>query len=344
MGDREVANGTVEVAVVGCGEHMQATLGPALRATAGFRPVAACDLDAARARAVADLIGAPAVCASVDELFDRVRPAAVVVAGPPALHVEVAERALESDVHLLVEKPAAAAVEQVRELASRARRSSTVTLVGHNLRHSAAWSVVTSLAADPAFGRPTLLDITYLASGPRGPRWHLNSGLRSFLLTHATHPVDLAISLFGAPVDVAARVQRIADDGLIVTAQLFFPHGQAATILAGTAAPSLMLSASLLGDASQVIEMHGLHRVTSTLCAAVGDGAFRPSTEWRIRTLDNGATTAGYHSELAAFRNAIVTGAPVSPSLGDAVATYEALEAIERAARAAEPSDRRVWP
>lgn len=339
MGHGQTANGIVEVAVIGCGEHMQATLGPALRATAGFRPVAACDVNPARARAVADLIGAPAVCASVDEVFDCVRPTAVVVAGPPTLHVEVAERALECGVHVLVEKPAAAAVEQVRDLASQARRSSIVTLVGHNLRHSAAWSVVTSLAADPAFGRPMLLDLTYLASGPRGPRWHLDSGMRSFLLTHATHPVDLAVSLFGAPVDVAARLQQIVDDGQILTAQLGFAGGEAATIVAGTAAPSLKLSASLIGDASQVIEMHGLHRVTSTLSAAVGNGPFRASTEWRVRTLESGSATAGYHSELAAFRNAVATGAPVAPSLSDAVATYETLDAIERAARAAKPSE-----
>lgn len=342
MGHAYPASGAVDVAVVGCGEHMQLTLGPALRATAGFRPVAACDLELARAQAVAELIGAPAAFTGVDELFERVRPAAIVAAGPPALHVEVAERALERDIHLFVEKPAAAEAGPVRELARRAQRSAAVTLVGHNFRHSAAWSVVTSLAADPAFGRPTLLDLTYLASGPRGPRWGLGSGLRSFLLTHATHPVDLAVSLFGAPVDVAARIQPIADDGLILTAQLGFAQGGVATIVVGTAAPSLKLSATLVGDASQAIEMHGLHRVTSTLSAAVDTGAFRASTEWRVRTLDSGSATAGYHSELAAFRSAIAGGAPAAPSLADAVAIYETLEAIERAIAAGEPSAARV--
>jgi myo-inositol 2-dehydrogenase/D-chiro-inositol 1-dehydrogenase len=330
---------TIDVAVVGCGEHMCATLGPALRATAGLSAVAACDLDPRRAQVAAELVGAKAAYTSLDELLAAERLAAIVAAGPPGLHAEVVERALERGISVFVEKPAAADADTVRELAHSARGSPATTLVGHNLRHSAAWSVVRSLAAEPAFGRATAAQLTYLASRPRGPRWGLDSGLRSFLLTHAIHPVDLAVSLFGAPVEVEARAQAIPADGLIVTAQLTFAGGEVATVVAGTAAPSLKLGATLIGGGSHIVEMHGLHRVTSTLGAAAGDSAFRPSTEWRVRTLDSGLATAGYHSELAAFRSAIATGAPASPSLSEVVPTYDALEAIEQAAsRAGSPS------
>jgi predicted dehydrogenase len=328
--------GPVDVAVVGCGEHMLATLGSAVRATRGLRVIAACDLDRERARLAANLVGADRVYTSVEELLASERPKALIVAGPPELHFEIAQLALPAGTHLFLEKPAGVNADQVRELAALADRHGNVTLVGHNLRHSAAWSVVTSLASDPRFGRPAALQLSYLASRPRGPRWNVESPLRSFLLTHAIHPVDLAVDMFGEPVDVCARAQTIDDEGLIVTAGLTFAEGQSATIVAGTAAPNLKLHATLIGEQSQIIEMHGLHRVTSTLDAAPQRGAFRASTAWEVRTLESGLATAGYHAELAAFRDAVRGGAAAHPSLADAVSTYGALEAIAQAVAAVE--------
>ncbi len=328
--------GTVDVAVVGCGEHMIETLGPALRTTPGLRVSSACDIDLERARQVASLLSADAAYTTVDEMLAARLPDAIVAAGPPSLHRDVAERALPTGIGLFLEKPAAADAATVKALAALADRYGNVTQVGHNLRHSAAWSVVTSLAADPAFGQVASLQLSYLASRPRGTRWGLPA-LRSFLLTHAVHPVDLALSVLGRPVETHARIRMIEAGGMILTVHLTFASDQTAMIVAGTAAPNLKLHATLIGDESQVIEMHGLHRVTSTLTAAVESGVFRASTDWAVRTLESGSATAGYCAELAVFRDAIAGHSRAAPSLPDVATTYEVLEAIAQAADPREP-------
>jgi UDP-N-acetylglucosamine 3-dehydrogenase len=70
----------------------------------------------------------------LDELVD-----AVVVSVPTVMHAEVASFFLERGIHVLVEKPIAATVEEGRMLIDTARRSGAILMIGHIERFNPAY-------------------------------------------------------------------------------------------------------------------------------------------------------------------------------------------------------------
>lgn len=67
----------------------------------------------------------------VDEVFQDPELGAVVIATPTATHAELARRALEADLHVMVEKPLTADAASARELTALAAEKQRVLLVGH---------------------------------------------------------------------------------------------------------------------------------------------------------------------------------------------------------------------
>ncbi len=119
----------LHVAVVGCG------LIGAKRAAAlseGDSVIACYDVDDRAAGALAAQYGAKA-CASLDELL-ACGPDVVVVATVHDQLAALAERALESGAHVLVEKPAGVSSAQVERLIECQRASGRLVKVGFNHR------------------------------------------------------------------------------------------------------------------------------------------------------------------------------------------------------------------
>lgn len=68
-------------------------------------------------------------CDSMEELFGKVDAASICV--PTKFHAEVAKKAIEAGIHVLIEKPLAQDVEGAKSLAKSAKGSSKVVAVGH---------------------------------------------------------------------------------------------------------------------------------------------------------------------------------------------------------------------
>jgi phthalate 4,5-cis-dihydrodiol dehydrogenase len=317
----------VRIVLVGCGYHMQNTLGPAVRAVAALEVVAACDLVAERAEAVARYFPGAAIYDNAAALLGDGRVEACVMAGPPQMHEELGRAMLQNDLHVFLEKPAAVSAESLSELAKLADERDVIAVAGHNLRHSDAWKVARDLSREERFGDAVAFHASYLARAPRGPRWGLDAQT-SFLLTHAVHPVDLAVALFGRVSATFAHATAIAEDGLVLTAHLEFEAGCAATVFAGTAAPSMQLDLRLVSDRSEFIRVDGLRQVTTSVVDRLERGAFRQTASWGLRTMESSAAAAGYQPELDAFARAIRGERPVTASLRDVLPTYEALASI----------------
>lgn len=88
-------------------------------------------------RQVAELYGAPHY-ESVEALLATARPQAASVAVPTHAHYQVASELIEAGVHVLVEKPVAATVEQGRRLVAMAAQRQVVLAVGHIERYNTA--------------------------------------------------------------------------------------------------------------------------------------------------------------------------------------------------------------
>lgn len=132
--------------------------------------------------------------ASVDEMLDHVD--AVSVAVPTPFHFEVATQCMERGIHLFIEKPIAATVEEAEELATRAEASNLVVQVGHIERFNPVYAELKNV----------LEEMTPLAVNFRrlSPYAGSNTDV-DVVLDLMIHDIDLVLDLLGdVPSDVYA--------------------------------------------------------------------------------------------------------------------------------------------
>jgi phthalate 4,5-cis-dihydrodiol dehydrogenase len=322
---------TIKTLLVGCGEHSAENLIPSLMAinTIEVSGLADPSHDALRKAhrwfPDARLIRQEILTASDVSPFD-----AIVVAAPPQVHELMARLAIDNGKPIFVEKPPTVHTEELQTLAAAAKQKNIVTCVGHNLRHSDAAIQFRNAIVSPGFGRPIAMEMRYLASKPRGPRWGIESPLRSFLLSHANHAIDLMIYQLGDLEEVvAARAWPDVNGGIAITAQFIFRSGAIGTLLATSYAPYFNVSASVVSNAGNLASLSGLHDVQVVGPNELGK---RWGNMWRPRTLEGGYRFAGYQTELERFFNAITSRSPenVHPSFADEVSIYKAMDDIER--------------
>ena len=96
------------------------------------------DASAERRAFVHDNFPKTSAVESVDVVFDDPHVEAVIIATPAGTHFALAQRALESGKHALVEKPLATTVEEVDILADHARRRGLVLMAGHTFIYNPA--------------------------------------------------------------------------------------------------------------------------------------------------------------------------------------------------------------
>ena len=106
----------------------------AIAGTAGLDLVAAYDVDAAAARALAGRHGAAAVT-DPSELLRRDDIDAVIVSSPPQYHEEQALAALDAGKHVLCEKPLANSADAARRMVEAALDAGLVLTTGFNHRY-----------------------------------------------------------------------------------------------------------------------------------------------------------------------------------------------------------------
>ena len=183
------------------------------------------DTDSARAAAVARDLGVRAY-GTLDELLQAVEAVTVVV--PTSAHYEVARAAIESGVHVFIEKPICATVAEADALLQAAVEAGVLVQTGHIERFNRAVRAALPFVAGPRF-----IESDRLA--PFNPRGSDVAVAVSYthLRAHETGR-NLVCSLVGAPVsDVAAvGVPLLTKSVDIANARLTFATGAVANITA----------------------------------------------------------------------------------------------------------------
>jgi predicted dehydrogenase len=318
----------VAVGVVGCGEHSMTSIMPSLR-HACIRLVAVCDLDPERAETAQRRFGAEAAYGSVDDMLARSKIDAVVVVGPPDLHVAAGIAALESGRHLFIEKPPAnslADADRLRRAGQIARRQ---VMVGFMKRYASAYRVVRQVMADDDFGPVRSVHVTYA-------HWPA-PGLRNHLLDMSIHALDMVRWLLGDPVRVS--VYKHSFDGNHVVG-LMVEHRQGALSQLDLSAfqPGVQERLVVTGEQA-VLQVEDLSRVVHIRQAAdalVHAPNGRVSSFWTPEFAIPGAENdmlilQGYAGEMIAFADAVRDGHDVSPSIEDGVAALRLIEAVAAA-------------
>ena len=235
--------------------------------------------------------------------------------------------ALARGIHIFVEKPPTVNTADLTGLVAESRRTGLVTMVGHNLRHSAASLALKAMSCEEGFGTPFSMEVRYFASKPRGDRWQLGSAIRSFLLSHVNHAVDLMSYHVGCPSTVDASAEIAADGGISLAARFGFGNGGVGTLFASTCMPHFSVHATLLGASGGYAVMQSLNEVTAY---GVGGDHKRHGRNWIEQELATGFRQAGYQTELDQFIEAIARKGEAHPSFEDELAVYRVIDEMER--------------
>lgn len=175
-----------------------------------FRVQAICDIDEARAHAVAAQYNVPHVTTSLAELCQRDDIDGIHICTPPYLHYEQTLQVLEARKHVILEKPVAGSLRQVDELIQAEAGSGKRVMPIFQYRFGHGAQKLRMLIDLGLVGRAYLTTVEtswrrkpeYYAVPWRG-RWRTELG--GAIVSQAIHAHDLIYYLLGSVRNVFAR-------------------------------------------------------------------------------------------------------------------------------------------
>jgi predicted dehydrogenase len=199
----------LKVAVVGGGigtQHIDALL----ELPEQFQLVAFCDIDPAKAEAVADRYGIGSAMTSYEELLARDDIDIVDICTPSGLHVAQTRAALKAGKHVICEKPLAGSLAEVDELAALAEAMGKHVSPIFQYRFGNGFRRLLHLRDKGLLGKSYLATIEthwrrgakYYATPWRG---RFGTELGGCLVTHAIHAHDMLVHALGPIRSVHAR-------------------------------------------------------------------------------------------------------------------------------------------
>jgi predicted dehydrogenase len=316
------------VLIIGCGVHATDILVPAVMSIGRAHVVGFCDLDADRANTLAHRFNVQAAGTSPRDMIDKFRPDAVILAGPPTMHVDVATYAFTAGAHVLVEKPPAVSTGDLQQMVSAAESSRRVGMVAHNLRYTAAWRRAMERIA---ITNVESITVEYHASGPVGSRWGLAPD-NAFLLSHAVHALDLLNHVLGPPAATMHDLRAVGD-GRFVLSTLWRSHrGVLGIVVVSTCAPRFDWTVQIATTDACLIRIASASEVILQRPRTADQWGTGQRDVWRTRALDAGFDSAGYGAELHYFFDCISGKGAAAPSLADELPVYRALDELRQQA------------
>jgi predicted dehydrogenase len=194
----------LEVAIVGCGLIGRKRA----LALAGAKLTLACDLDQARANAIASL--SPG-CQAVIDFQDVLRSPVQMVIVATANHVlaSLALEAVRAGKHVLIEKPGAIAASELETLSAEAPSHGVQVRIGYNHRYHPALQKAREIVDSGAIGELMFLRGRYGHGGRVGyeKEWRADPKLSGGgeLIDQGVHLIDLAQWFLGDFTDVSGH-------------------------------------------------------------------------------------------------------------------------------------------
>jgi predicted dehydrogenase len=216
----------VNVGVIGVGSLGQ-WHAKVYAACPGARLAGVYDSDPDRAREIGERYGAP-VFDSIAELASHVQAASIVV--PTDRHAEIALPLIEKGLHLLVEKPIAATLEESEAMVAAAARRGTLLQVGHVERFNPVMSFL-----EEALVQPRFIEATRLAPFPPARPGLAPRGTEvSVVLDLMIHDLEVILHLVRSPLKEfhACGVPVLSTSEDIANVRLLFENGCVANITA----------------------------------------------------------------------------------------------------------------
>ncbi len=209
----------IPIAVIGVGEHGK-NHARALRQVAGAELAGVFDVRAERACEVANELGIKAF-ASLEEALAAVRAVTVVI--PTSQHAELAQRAFDAGVDVLLEKPISRTLDEADALIQRAEAEKRILQVGHVERFNPGVVAARAITHNPMFFEVHRLGVF----SPRS----LDVDVVFDLMIH---DLDLVLWMVNSPVKEvrAVGLAVLSDKVDIANARVEFENGTVANLTA----------------------------------------------------------------------------------------------------------------
>jgi len=292
------------------------------------------DVDPAVVDSVGKRYHAPAFT-DYREMLATVRPQAVSIATPTALHFEVACAAIDAGAHLLIEKPLAASLDEGRQLIKKARAAGLQLMVGHIVRFNPAMQRLKELLRAGELGR--IFQIFCRRVGPFPARIR-DVGV---VVDLAPHDLDIMRYLTGAePTRVYAETEKRihTEHEDMILGLVRFPEGISGALEINWLTPTKVREVLVLGE-------RGMFRVDNlTQSLYFYENASASEYLWpelrHIHGVSEGNMTRyaiqryePLKAELQAFVAALQNGTPVPVSGADGLAALRLALALVESGR-----------
>ncbi|MEI3896093.1 MULTISPECIES: Gfo/Idh/MocA family protein [Bacillus] len=325
----------VNIALIGCGRHLTRSLLPNIVAHPKTSVVAAADIIPERLEAISKRIKGIKTFKSAEDLLEQATELsidAVVISMDPAGHLKFAEKAIQKDLHVFVEKPAAFFEEDLRKIGIEAERKNLATCVGSKWRYTPGtkvlkdWINIDSVERDPDL---ILLDVTF-PKGLTDELWGLN-GVQAAFYDIYIHAIDYIFSWLGNISDIKTDLIKFEKNKqkVVITCKNSDGKTAIASLVRGSAAYQVNFTAHL-NDGTQAILKDLTHlEITPVRPWSNTEGSFRdhPSLQWNPGRLYRGYARAGYAEEWDSFIESILSNTTTPTNL---IMASSVLGVIER--------------
>ncbi len=326
------------VAVIGAGnvssEHIRAYL-----QNPDVELVALCDRSAENAQRRVALHGlACTLYTDLDALLRDERIGLVSICTPNSLHARQAIAAADAGKHVLIEKPAAVSLDELRALEATVRRTGVRSLVSFVLRRNPLFRILRRQIDEDAIGEIFMAEVDYWHSTPRATaeHWMSQREAGSVFLMGGCHAVDAARFLVGAEIvevfaySTKGRGRPYYQYDPTVTASVRFATGAVGKISASMeCVMPYAFNVVLMGHKGTIRD----NRLWSHKFAGQTDYLTIPT----ITPSSGDVSHHPFQGEINEFVAAILSGAACLPDVPDAVRTHEVILAIDRSAETGQP-------
>jgi predicted dehydrogenase len=303
------------------------------------------DLHEKRSQGFASACGAQSV-GSVPELLDRCD--AVWVCTPTAAHAGVVEEALSRRRAIFCEKPLATDLAGARALVDAVDAAGVPAQSGLVLRSAPVFRALRELVRSGELGRPMAAvfrdDQYFPIQGTYGSKWRADVAQAGggCLIEHSIHDVDILRFCFGEVADVACRTSNFSGHAGIedmAALSLSFRSGFTAQLTS-------VWHDILSRGSTRRIEVFGQEGMVWLDDEFRGPLHVQTSDETRVRPCPSppwvddlplahdevGLAVRAYVEADRAFVDALTSGTPPAPDLGEALVAHRLVDAAYRSA------------
>lgn len=200
------------IGFVGCGGIVQYAHIPAYK-KAGFRMVAAFDINREASEKVHQLSGTAKVHDSLDALLADPDVDIVDIAVMPWTQLEVVKKVAAAGKHMLCQKPLSDTFSEAVQIVELARKAGVKQAINHQMRWDSGVAAAKIMIERGMIGQPTDAQIQVSCETP----WHmwpwLANAPRLEVMYHSIHYLDAMRFLFGSPEWVTSRHAKYANQG-----------------------------------------------------------------------------------------------------------------------------------